>query len=481
MSISSSLNSALSGLAVNARRADVASSNIANALTDGYGRRILEVSSHSAGSYGSGVRIDGIRRISNPVILADRRIADGAAAADERRTETLAIVESAIGGPDSQDGLAARFVAVESALIAATADPASETRLARIVQAMSELTKGLNQASATVQNERARADADIEHSVAFLNRSFKRVQDLNDDIARAVIAKRDPSALIDERQIVIDKISEIVPTKEISRPHGRVALWSAGGMELVDGRAITLRFDAKATITPEMSIESGELAGISIAGEPLTNGGLGRLTGGRLEALFNLRDRALANHQSNLDDIAEDLIVRFSDQGVDPTVPTGETGLFKETFLANSPSDTIGIARRIGLDSRIDPKNLAEYWRARTGINSSDEGEPSEVKQLLRYLEAFSEPLSLGSADKQLTTFDRIILASETASSEWYLSEERASFSAARRASLREAEFGDGVNTDAELQALITIEQAYAANARVLEVVEQMMRKLMEI
>ena len=481
MSIANSLNSALSGLAVNARRADVASSNIANALTDGYGRRVLEVSSHSSGSYGSGVQIDGVRRISDPVILADRRIADGAAAANERRTETLAIVESAIGGPDSQDGLAARFMAVESALIAGTADPASEIRLERIVHAMSELTKGLNQASTVVQSERVRADAEIEDAVAVLNRSFERVRELNDDIGKAVIARRDPSALIDERQIVIDKIAEIVPVKEVARPHGRIALWSTGGMELVDGRARKLNFDARATITPEMTMSSGGLSGISVAGELLGNGGIGRLTGGRLEALFELRDQSLVNHQKNLDDIAQDLLTRFSDQEVDPTLSAGEVGLFRDSRPLVPLRDPTGIAQRLMIDPRLGSLDSAEIWRVRTGLNASEAGEPGETRQLLRYLDSFSRPRSLGSGDQELTTFERIVLASETASSEWYISEEKTAFSSAKRDTLREAEIADGVNTDAELQALITVEQAYAANARVLEVVEQMMRRVMEI
>jgi len=48
--------------------------------------------------------------------------------------------------------------------------------------------------------------------------------------------------------------------------------------------------------------------------------------------------------------------------------------------------------------------------------------------------------------------------------------------------SLYEAEkLQTGVDTDRELQDLLIIEQAYAANARVLETIDQMMRRLMEI
>jgi len=45
MSISNSLSNALSGMTAASRMAEVVSSNLANSLTDGYGRRTLNLSS----------------------------------------------------------------------------------------------------------------------------------------------------------------------------------------------------------------------------------------------------------------------------------------------------------------------------------------------------------------------------------------------------------------------------------------------------
>ncbi|MEZ5917889.1 MAG: flagellar basal body rod C-terminal domain-containing protein [Parvularculaceae bacterium] len=47
---------------------------------------------------------------------------------------------------------------------------------------------------------------------------------------------------------------------------------------------------------------------------------------------------------------------------------------------------------------------------------------------------------------------------------------------------LQEAELSrTGVDTDRELQNLLLIEQAYAANARVIEVASQMIQRLLEL
>ena len=62
MSISSTLSSALSGLTASSRAADVVSSNIANAMTEGYSVRRLDLAARQLGNDGSGVRIVCITR-----------------------------------------------------------------------------------------------------------------------------------------------------------------------------------------------------------------------------------------------------------------------------------------------------------------------------------------------------------------------------------------------------------------------------------
>ena len=59
--------------------------------------------------------------------------------------------------------------------------------------------------------------------------------------------------------------------------------------------------------------------------------------------------------------------------------------------------------------------------------------------------------------------------------------EQEESFASARWSSLREAELTGGVDTDQEMQSLLQIEKAYAANARVISTLDAMMQTLLEI
>ena len=59
--------------------------------------------------------------------------------------------------------------------------------------------------------------------------------------------------------------------------------------------------------------------------------------------------------------------------------------------------------------------------------------------------------------------------------------EAEASFTAARSDALKQAEHKNGVDTDAELQDLMAVEQAYGANAKVLKTLDDLMKLLLEV
>jgi len=55
------------------------------------------------------------------------------------------------------------------------------------------------------------------------------------------------------------------------------------------------------------------------------------------------------------------------------------------------------------------------------------------------------------------------------------------SYASARQASLKQQELQAGVDTDAELQHLLQVEQAYAANSRVIQTIDDMMKQLIDL
>ena len=89
MTLSSALSAAVSGLSASARRADVVSSNIANAQTPGYVRRQVDLAPAGPDSGRSGVQVRGIFRAQDVALLTDRRLAQAASAGAEVAAPTL--------------------------------------------------------------------------------------------------------------------------------------------------------------------------------------------------------------------------------------------------------------------------------------------------------------------------------------------------------------------------------------------------------
>lgn len=481
MSISQSLTNAASGLTANARMAEIVSSNLSNALTDGYGRRALELSSQTVGGSSAGVRVDGVVRVVDRGIISERRLADAALGGADRSAAALARLESSFSAPDDPAGVGGRLVALETALGAAASDPASEQRLSLVVTRLNEVTTSLGQAARTVQGLRQDADAGIARDVDTLNTTLRQIQKLNIDIVWMGAQGVDPSALMDQRQVAIDKISSIVPLREIPQKNGAVALWSVGGAQLLDGSPANIAFSATPTITPDMTLASGGLRGLTVNGQPAGTDGFGRLGGGSLGAAFKLRDDTLVQAQTGLDQVAADLISRFADAAVDPTVGASTAGLLTDAGGPHDPTDIVGLSLRIAVNAAVDPTRGGALSRLRDGVQAGTAGPIGQSAQLNRFSDALSARQSIdpmlppSSAAGQIARVANLFAAGRLGG------EEAQTFAAARRDSLIASELATGVDSDAELQMLLRIEQAYAANAKVMETIQSLIQRLMEI
>ncbi|MEJ6404253.1 flagellar hook-associated protein FlgK [Yoonia sp. 2307UL14-13] len=478
MSISGALNNAISGLTTTSRMAEITSSNLSNALTDGYGRRSLDLSAAELG----GVRATGVHRHVDAGLLADRRLADAALGGQQRSAGMLARLEQTIGTPEDQGGIGARLAALEQALISASSDPASENRLRNVAGRLQDVTDTLNGNARQIQTLRVEADRAIADDINDLNNALVQVGDLNRDIQRLKSTGSDISPLLDARQKVVDKIAEIVPVREVRRDNDTIGLMTVSGMTLLDGRPAQFGFQPTPTITADMTLASGALSGVTRDGVSLDPaGGIGRLDGGTLGASFALRDRTLVDAQAGLDNVAADLIARFQDPATDPTLMAGDAGLLTDQGNPLDPLDLPGLAGRIGMNASIDPAQGGDVTRLRDGLNAAAPGPTGSPAQIDRWLSALGESRAdlpgtpARSAAGRAADFIRDVGQTRLQA------DETLSFAAARHDTLREAELAQGVDSDQELQTLLRVEQAYAANARVIQTIDFMMQRLMEI
>ncbi|MCB2104211.1 MAG: flagellar hook-associated protein FlgK [Rhodobacteraceae bacterium] len=481
MSISSALTNALTGLTAAARRADVVSANVANALTPGYGRREVQISAMSLGGNGAGVRVDGVTRAVNAGVIGDRRLADAETGNADLRAQALARIEGAIGDPTSDGSLSARLGNLEEALILAAARPDSEARLQSVADSAAILAGMLADLTGQVQDIRMDADQEIARQVGVLNTSLRQIDELNADILAQRSAGRDATALMDQRQVLVDQVARIVPLREVPRDHDQIALFTTGGAILLEGNPAEIGFAPVGVITADMTLQSGALSGLTVNGMQIPAGESGPLRGGSLGALFAIRDEIATGAQTQFDAFARDLIERFTGPSADPTLASGVPGLFTDAGGPVDVPNEAGLAGRIRLNAAVDPVQGGALWRLRDGIGAVSPGavgEPALLQSLADTLAAARVPASgtfIGAARSASG------LAADIASQvsgKRLAAEANGAHAAARQSALGDLELAGGVDTDAEMQNLLLVEQAFSANARVIQTLDDLIQQL---
>lgn len=485
MSIGAALTNALSGLNAASRGVELVSSNVANAATPGYGRRELELTSRTLGATGSGVQVAGVRREVDQALLNDRRIATAASGSATVTADFYAGLERMIGTPDAEGALSQRIDALDAALLEAASMPNSEARLSSVLSQAGALTRQLNAISDLIQSTRGGADADIAADVGHLNDALARVEKMNGQIRTETSAGHDPSALIDQRQQLIDTISAVVPIREVSRDDNQVALFTTGGAMLLDGKAARFGFTAVATVTADMTRASGALSGLTLNGMPIaTEGGAGLIAGGTLAARFALRDDLAVTAQAQLDGLARNLIGRFADPAIDPSLPIGAAGLFTDAGALPTPALEAGLAGRIALNAAADPAQGGAIWRLRDGLGAAAPGPAGNSAVLAAMSAAMTRPevAASGGISAAAQSFGALAasLLSQIGTGR-QTADGAASYAAARADSLQALELEQGVDTDQEMQKLIVLEQAYGANAKVIQTLDGLLDQLLRI
>lgn len=475
MSVNLAINNALSGLGAQTRRAEVASRNIANADVEGYAAKRLELSQDVVGGRGAGVRIDGVSRAGDPMLTAQRRRAGAEADFAGASAGTARALSDLLGPLGPAGGLSQRFGALETTLRTLADSPDSAVARRAAFDAARSLARGFNEIAAAARQMRVEQDEEIGRQIDELNGALDQVARLNREIQTAIATGRDPSGLEDERDRRIELVNRLVPIRATLKDNGVMELRSADGSLLAGVQPARLDFRVtgpfdRAAVWPTSLSGARFLDG---DGVPLaqdvapTDGGTATLRGGALEAAFLARDRDIPAFLDDLDGLAQGVIDRFNGiVGADPGgdglfVDGGAGGQTLSARLALNAAATDADRMQQGLDPGVTrpagdgtvPLALFDAFMGRTG--------------------ALPPPPDLSAVADDFAA-DRVIVA-ETAETD-------ASWRQGVAEGLRESELHKtAVDTDAELQSLLAIERAYAANARVLQTVDELIRRLLEI
>ncbi|MGB0959862.1 MAG: flagellar hook-associated protein FlgK [Halocynthiibacter sp.] len=479
MSISSSLSNAMSGLSAMARSVENVSSNLANANVDGYGRRELVVTSDRFG----GVQISAVQREVDLQVVEDRRKHDAYSAFHQQTSQFHAVIETAIGQPQEFGSLAQRVSDLDAALIQAESRPDLESRLDAVASAAKSLTIQVQNISQAVQSERGRADQQISEDVNALTMGLQKIKDLNHAIRVGSPSDVSTLSLLDQRQQVLDQLSHLVPMKTYARPEGEIAIYTETGTALLDGRVADIEFTAASGMTPYQSPTMG-LSNLVIDGDPVDFSRPNNpFSGGGIAAQFSIRDDLAVTAQAQIDSFAGNLIDRFQSASVDPSLGPADAGIFTDNQSQYVAINELGLSQRLELNALIDPQQGGSPTKIRTGLNvaSGPLLDSTILTNLGESLRASVLPSSttLGQTALSLSGLADIFVTDVSGQKEAGSSEHK--YALQYRDSFKAEELAGGVDTDQEMQKLLLIENAYAANARVIQAADDMLQSLLRI
>lgn len=509
MSLDLAIGIARSGLLATQRALANVSQNITNAETQGYTRKTSAAESRIAGGMPLGVRLGDARREVDQALLNERDARGGEAAGAAVRERLLSGIEAMGGTVGAGETLGDAIAALQVTLTRLRAAPQEGALQRDAVNAARGVTARFQDLAGAVADARQQAHDGMVGEVARVNAGLREIAGLTIAIRGDRSRGLSTADLEDQRDQALARLSQSLPVQALHQADGGLVLLARGGFALPldpEGDAITARI---ADLGPgSFHGPGGDIPPILLGGADITR----QLAGGRLGEHVALRDATLPRYQAELDLAAATLASRFDQQGL--RLFTGNSGQVPDTGLAytDAAGGQVGFARQIRIAEAVAANPalmrdgthaVADMPAGASAFAPNPPDGPAGFATLLDRLVTHA----LGDTAREGVAWSAIAsggigpdgslsspfippraIGDYVATLTGVQGGDRAAATAARERAEglkagMEARFQreSGVDPDAEMAALIRLQNAYAANARVLNTAQQMWDQLQSI
>ncbi len=373
MNLTTSLSIASSGLSAVQYELAVASQNVANASTPGYVTEVANVASRDAGGQGSGVVIQLTSRAVNTTLQNALYQQNAAVAGLNVTTNALNAVSSVQGstsaGPGASGTLSDNLGNLQNNLTTLESNPSNATQQQAVVGDAATLAGTIQTLSSTYQTQRQDAQAAIVSNVASINNSLSTIGTLSQNIVSLQASGQDTANLQNQRSAALATLSSLLNVNFTETASGNMVVTTANGLVLPTNANSGPLSTQAATIGVSNSYP-GTIPGIELDGQDVTTS----LTGGSLGANITLRDTTLPTMQAELDSFSSTLATRFSAQGL--TLFTDGSGNSPGADPTQPPpSGQLGFSGSI----QVNPAVIANPALVRDGTQAIQDPTPGAV------------------------------------------------------------------------------------------------------
>jgi flagellar hook-associated protein 1 FlgK len=278
------LQTALRGLLASQQEIDLTGHNIANASTPGYSRQTANlvttpaIGNPPSGLLGTGVTVQSYQRVRDSFIDTQLRAQTMLKGYAETQQDGLNQVDMSLNEP-SDNGLSSLLSAYWAAWQNVTNAPEDVASRQALAQSASSLASGFNSLSSQLTTISTQTQQQQTLTMNQVNAMGTQIAQLNQAITTAEMTGSMPNDLLDQRDLLLDKLSELGNTS-VSVTTGQPGVLGSvdvtfGGAALVTGNAAT---SPALTYAGLPSLTSGQLAGMQSVIDSITDPTTGYLT-----------------------------------------------------------------------------------------------------------------------------------------------------------------------------------------------------------
>jgi flagellar hook-associated protein 1 len=447
---------------------EVAGQNLANATNPAYARQRLVIGTATplntfVGQQGTGANVTGIQQIRSAIL--DSQITSEASVTGSLQAQQNALqyAEANLGqqidgssntggvaaASGNQSGLADGLSSLFNAFQSLTTDPSSLGERQALLSAATQLSGQFNDLDQKLGTLQGQLNDSLSADTKSANGLLNQIADLNGQIAKAEQQTgAPPNDLLDSRQQALESLAQIVKVDASPGDNDTLNI-AIGGVSFVSGGQAVDSLQVYDSGGGNMQLRA------SSAGTALI------VTGGSLHGTIDARDGAVATLRNGVNTLAAQLIQQVNaahaggyglngTTGADFFTGTGAGDIKVNSALIDNP----GLVQAAGAAGATgDGQNaLALAQLANQPVTAL--GGATFGQNYAQTVAGFGQ--SLASVNQQVT--DQTAVAG-------MLQQQRASVS--------------GVSTDEEMTNLIKFQQAYAASAKLVSTLDNMLGDLM--
>lgn len=284
-------NIARSGLFVSQRALNVTAHNIANANTDGYSRQRLDTMASrpdilpgSYGTLGTGVDSNAVLQIRDEFLDYKIRGENSLLGEWSQKEDVLSSIETILNEP-SDSGISTIMDQFYSALQELSKNPESLTTRALVRQRSIAFAKSVNQMSESLKKLQTDLDFELQAVTDEINGYAQQIAALNKTIYSLELEGGKANDLRDQRNVLVDKLSELTKIDYFEDDMGRFFVTMSGNPIVSHFNYDQLKLverGADESLHPDDPVKLKDVTWAS--------GSTYISSGGKLKALLDMRD-----------------------------------------------------------------------------------------------------------------------------------------------------------------------------------------------